>query len=67
MRQGRPLVVLSANYARHQREGRGVGQHVAGVPVEGGQGAVAGAAQVTTQLKGSLVKLVEKERDRDSA
>lgn len=67
MRQGGTLVVLSADDAWHQREGRWVGQHAAGVPVEGGQGAVAGAAQVAAQLKRPLVKLVEKERDREGA
>lgn len=36
MRQDRPLVVLAANDARHQWKGGGVGQQVAGVPVEGG-------------------------------
>lgn len=64
MRQARPLVVLATNDARHQRKGRGVGQHVAGVPVEWRQGAVAGAPQVTAQLIGPLVKLVKLERGR---
>lgn len=65
MRQGRPLVVLATDDARHQREGRGVGQHAPGVPVEGGQGAVAGTPHVTAQLIGPFVKLVKKSERTD--
>lgn len=44
------LVVLAANDPRHQREGGWVGQHVAGVPVERREGAVARTPQVRAQL-----------------
>lgn len=51
------LVVLAANDPRHQREGGRVGQHVAGVPVEWREGAVARTPQVRAQLVRPLVEL----------
>lgn len=51
------LVVLAANDPRHQREGGRVGQHVAGVPVERREGAVARTPQVRAQLVRPLVEL----------
>lgn len=51
------LVVLAADDPRHQREGGRVGQHVAGVPVERREGAVARTPQVSAQLVRPLVEL----------